>query len=201
MRHKPVLALLLTLITASCASIVAASAANIAVLMPGAGGAVPSDFLVRNEARINAAGIRTVVTTSPSAAAQTIAAEAAQGHKVVLVGMSKGTIDVASALAAGAKPAGVVMVSGVYPSVMTTLGTPDRLPPTLLVHHSRDICRLTLPAFAREFAGWARGKARLVWINTSGEPSNNPCNPHGAHGFFHQDGPAMSAMIGFIRSR
>src|SRR5262245_10708089 len=98
--------------------------------MPGSAGAVPGDFLVRNEARINAAGIRTVVTTSSSTAAETIASEATQGRKVVLVGMSKGTTDVASALAAGAKPAGVVLVSGIYPTVMATLATPDRLPRT-----------------------------------------------------------------------
>jgi len=191
--------LLLTLI--ACVHVAAARAANIAVLMPGSAGAVPGDFLVRNEARIKASGIRTIVTTSSSTAAETIASETAQGRKVVLVGMSKGTTDVASALAAGAKPAGVVLVSGIYPTVMATLGGPDKLPPALVVHHLHDICRATLPAFATEFIGWARGKARLTWVNTTGPPGNNPCNAHGAHGFFNQDGPAISAVIGFIRSR
>jgi hypothetical protein len=93
------LALLIVLIFAWSAATSPASAATIAVLMPGSAGAVPGDFLVRNEARINTAGIRTIVTTSSSTAAETIATEAAQGHKVVLVGMSKGTTDVASALA------------------------------------------------------------------------------------------------------
>jgi len=48
--------------------------------------------------------------------------------------------------------------------------------------------------------GQLRGKARLQWINTSGEPSSDPCNAQGAHGFFRQDGPAIGAIIGFIRS-
>ena len=178
----------------------AAHAANVAVLMPGSLGAVPGDFLVRNEARINASGIRTIITTSSSTAAQTIAAETAQGHKVVLVGMSKGTTDVASALASGARPTGVVLVSGIYPTVMQTLGSPDKLPPTLVVHHVNDLCRNTQPMFARDFAGWAHSKARLTWINNSGPPSDNPCNAHGAHGFFDKDGPAISAVIGFIKS-
>jgi hypothetical protein len=178
----------------------AATAANVAVLMPGSSGIVPGDFLVRNEARFNAAGIRTVLTTSSSTAAETVAAEAAQGRKVVIVGMSKGTVDVAAAIAGGARPSGAVFVSGIYPRVIATLGSPDKLPATLAVHHSRDVCKFTLPSDASAFAAWSRGKARLQWINTSGEPSSNPCNAQGAHGFFKQDGPAVSAIIGFVRS-
>jgi hypothetical protein len=196
-----VLALLTTLIVAWSVQVGAATAANIAVLMPGSRGIVPGDFLVRNEARIKGAGIRTILTTSSATAAETVAAEAAQGHKVVIVGMSRGTVDAAAALAAGARPAGVVFVSGIYSLVMATLGTPDKLPATLVIHHSRDGCKLTLPSGATEFVTWARGKARLQWINTDGEPSSNPCNAQGAHGFFRQDGPAVSASIAFIRSR
>jgi hypothetical protein len=155
---------------------------------------------VRNEARIKASGIRTVITTSSSTAAETIAAESAQGHKIVLVGMSKGTTDVASALASGARPTGVVMVSGIYPTVMQTLGSPDKLPPTLSVHHVNDACPATQPMFARAFIDWAHGKARLTWVNNSGPPSSNSCNAHGAHGFFDKDGAAISAVIGFIKS-
>ena len=178
-----------------------ALAANVAILMPGSGGVTPGDFLVRNQARIEAAGIRTIMTTSSSAAAEAIAAEAAQGRKAVLVGMSKGAVDIAQVLASGAKPAGAIFVSGIHKQVMATLGSPDRLPTTLVVHHSRDICKFTLPGDASEFVSWSGGKARVTWINTSGEPSNNPCNARGAHGFFRQDGPAISAIIGFIRSR
>ena len=196
-----VLALLTTLILAWTVQVGAATAANIAVLMPGSSGIVPGDFLVRNEARIKGAGIRTILTTSSATAAETVAAEAAQGHKVVIVGMSRGTVDAAVALAAGARPAGVVFVSGIYSLVMATLGTPDKLPATLVIHHSRDGCKLTLPSGATEFVTWTRGKTRLQWINTDGEPSSNPCNAQGAHGFFRQDGPAVSAAIAFIRSR
>ena len=143
-----VLALLMTLIFAWTVQVGAATAANIAVLMPGSSGIVPGDFLVRNEARFKAAGIRTILTTSSATAAQTVAAEAAQGHKVVIVGMSRGTVDAAVALSSGARPAGVVFVSGVYSFVMATLGTPDKLPTTLAIHHSRDGCKFTLPSAA-----------------------------------------------------
>jgi hypothetical protein len=73
-----VLALLTTLILAWTVQVGAATAANIAVLMPGSSGIVPGDFLVRNEARIKGAGIRTILTTSSATAAETVAAEAAQ---------------------------------------------------------------------------------------------------------------------------
>ncbi|MCC6887222.1 MAG: hypothetical protein IT536_01585 [Hyphomicrobiales bacterium] len=58
-------------------------------------------------------------------------------------------------------PAGVVFVSGVYARVMAALGTPDRLPATLAVHHARDACKFTLPGATSEFVAWTRGKARL----------------------------------------
>jgi hypothetical protein len=140
------------------------------------------------------------MTTSPSSAAEAVAAETAQGRKIVMVGMSKGTVDVASALASGARPSGVVFVSGIHSRVMATLGTPGVLPATLVVHHSHDVCRFTLPSDASRFVAWSGGKARIQWINTTGEPSSNPCNAQGAHGFFKQDGPAISAIIGFVKS-
>ena len=199
LRRLPAVLCALTLACAGAAG--SAPAANVAVLMPGSSGIVPGDFLVRNQERFERAGIRTIMTTSPATAAETVAGEAAQGRKVVIVGMSKGSVDAAEAIAGGARPAGVVFVSGIHSRVTATLGSPDRLPATLVVHHSRDICRFTLPADASDFVKWARGKARLQWINTSGEPSDNPCNARGAHGFFRQDGPAVSAIIGFVRSR
>jgi len=177
-----------------------AAAANVAVLMPGSSGIVPGDFLVRNEGRFRGAGIRTIMTTSPSSAAEAIAAETSQGRKIVIVGMSKGAVDVASALASGARPTGAVFVSGIHSMVMATLGSPSRLPPTLVVHHSQDACRRTPPSGASSFVAWSGGKARMQWINTSGQPSANPCNAQGAHGFFRQDGPAVSAIIGFVKS-
>ena len=72
---------------------------------------------------------------------------------------------------------------------------------TVVVHHSRDVCKFTLPSGAQQFVAWSHGKARLHWINTSCEPSDTPCNARGAHGFFRPDGPAVSAIIGFVKSR
>ncbi len=174
---------------------------KLAVLMPGAGGAVPIDFLVRNEMRIRAAGIETVVTTSPDQAASLVRAAVEKKRKVVLVGMSRGARDVAQAIQAGAQPTGVVFVSGALNPAKQILGTPAALPAMLVVHHRRDECDRTSPADAQSFVAWAGGKATLRWIDNNGPPVPNPCGPRGAHGFYLQDGPAVSAIIGFIEAR
>jgi hypothetical protein len=54
------LAVLAALVTCS-----SAFAADMAILMPGSSGIVPGDFLVRNDASFQRAGLRTFITTSP----------------------------------------------------------------------------------------------------------------------------------------
>ena len=169
--------------------------------MPGAGGGLPNDFLVRNKARIEGAGIRAIMTTSPSQAAAISQTESAKGNKVVLVGMSLGVTHVASALAGGAKVNGAVLVSGMYNEARANLGSPSRLPTTLMIHHAADLCPVTSPDIARSFAQWSGGKARLQWINNTGVSEGRYCGAKAAHGFYQKDGPAISAMIGFIKSR
>ena len=182
-------------------ALASAQGSRLAVLMPGAGGAVPIDFLVRNEGRIRAAGIETVVTTSPGQAASLVQASIANKPKVVLVGMSRGARDVAQALRSGARPSGVILVSGALGPAMQILGSPAVLPATLLVHHRRDECPRTSPAVAQRFAAWSGGRARLHWIDNTGNAVPNPCGPRGAHGFFIEDGAAVAAIVAFIQSR
>lgn len=174
---------------------------RLAILMPGAGGAVPSDFLVRNKERIGGADVSVVVTTSPAEAASLSQGASAKNRKVVLVGMSRGSIDVANALAAGARANGVVLVSGAYDKVRASLGAPSQLPATLVVHHRDDECQVTPPAAVSSFVAWSGGRASARWIDNRGTPAPNPCGPRGAHGFFMQDEAAVSAINGFIAAR
>ena len=160
-----------------------------------------NDFLVRNKGRIGGSGVSVVVTTSSAQAASLSQSASAKGRRVVLVGMSRGTIDVANALAAGARANGVVLVSGLYSKVQASLGSPTRLPPTLVVHHRQDACQFTPASGATSFVAWSGGKATAQWIDNQGTPVPNPCGPRGAHGFFMQDGAAVSAINGFIRAR
>jgi hypothetical protein len=173
---------------------------TLAILIPGAGGIQPNDFLIRNQARFVAAGIETKATLSAAEAATLASAARASGRKAVIVGMSRGALAAASAVASGAPASGVVFVSADLSTVTSQLGAPAKLPSTLVVHHRRDGCRITPPDAVEPFARWSGGRARVRWIDTTG-PDAPPCQASGAHGFYRNDGPAVSAIIGFIRSR
>lgn len=201
----------------TCAALLMASVAGEAlaqtrsgttlVLVPGAGGAVPSDFLMRNQRNFQAYGLSTVVATSASQAAAAANQIAAQGGRPVLVGMSAGTPKVAQAVAQGARAAGLVLVAGsLVPnpkgvSVIQALGSPARLPPTLVVHHRQDECRLTPPEAVGSFVGWSGGRARVSWIDGGGGGDGRPCGPMSAHGFVGQDNQAVAAIASFARSQ
>ncbi len=176
------------------------------VLVPGAGGASPNDFLIRNIPALEARGFTTSVATSTWAATEAVRSAAAEGRKVVIVGMSAGAPTVAEAIAGGAPAAGAVFVSGILmpnprrPSAQETLGDPRRLPPSLIVHNAYDECPLTSPEAARAFASWTRGKARLRMLSVAGPPAP-PCGPMGAHAFVGNEGVAIAAIADFARSR
>lgn len=202
MRPGLISALVTLLIAAAASSAVAQDKRPLAILIPGAGGATPIDFVVRNEGRIAAAGFETQVTTSTGTASSLAATAKQQGRKVAIVAMSRGVTQAASLLASGTPMNSIVLVSGVGLDDMPgQLGSPAKLPPTLVIHHQRDACPLTTPDSAARFARWGGGKVSLRWITNSGPPVPNPCGPRGAHGFYVQDGAAVSAIVGFIRSR
>ena len=174
---------------------------TVVVLIPGSGGPVPNDFAMRNQRRIGAAGFETKVAVTAGEAAVAASAAKSQGRKAVFVGMSRGANVAASALASGAPAAGVVFVSGNLKEVAARLGSPAKLPAALIVHHRNDACASTPPSGVDFLQKWSGGKARVSWISNTGAAAPNPCGPRGAHGFFMNDGAAVSAIIGFIRSR
>ena len=72
--------------------------------------------------------------------------------KVTLVGTSRGTQRAARGVASGARPNRLVLTSGFLSdasgdrdNAMAILGSPDALPPTLIVHHRHDECGKTRP--------------------------------------------------------
>jgi hypothetical protein len=170
------------------------------VLIAGAGGATPFDFLVRNRDRIAASGAATVVTETIPEAVSAAKSAAAKGSRVIIVGMSRGASYAASALAEGAPANGVVFVSGGYADIEARLGSPARLPRGLAVHNRQDACPKTPPAAAAGFARWARGKVAVRMLDIGGAPVRNPCGPRGGHGYFMQVGAAVAAIVGFIRT-
>ena len=62
------------------------------VLIPGAGGIHPRDFLVVSEPIFQSAGLQTALTTSAGQAISLIAQFKGRGMRVVLVGMSLGAV-------------------------------------------------------------------------------------------------------------
>lgn len=180
---------------------------NALVLIPGAGGVHPRDFLVLTQGIYQTAGFTTEMTTSAGQAAAMIASLKARGMRVTLVGMSLGATTAAQAIAAGARPDGVVFVAGgLLPpgtpngSVRDVIGNPATMPRALVVHHREDGCRFTPAEDVPEFVRWSRGRARVAWINGGGG-FGPPCRPGTAHTFSGREGAAASAIMRFARGR
>jgi hypothetical protein len=177
------------------------------ILIPGAGGIHPRDFLVMTMGLYEAAGFTVEMTTSAWQAQSLVTSHKAQGRSVTLVGMSLGGVTAAQAIAAGANPDKVVFAaSGLMPpgtpngSVMETLGDPARLPRTLVLHHRGDECRMTLPDAVQPFVRWARGRANVRWVTGGGGPGL-PCRPDTPHTFTGREREAASAIISFAKAR
>jgi dienelactone hydrolase len=181
----------------------AAAGSPLVILMPGGTGAPKSsDFLIRNRSAFELAGFDTFVSSTAQNAVEAAKSARANGRKIFLVGISFGVDRSVAALASGAPADGAVFYSGAYLFAQSRLGTPNRLPRTLLVHHRSDLCPNTSPANAENFMAWSGGRvAKIVWINSSGGEDLWICGPRGAHGFFMKDREPISAGIAFLKSQ
>jgi hypothetical protein len=122
---------------------------------------------------------------------------------VTLVGTSRGTLRAARGIAVGAQPDRLVLTSGFLSNasgerenVISILGSPTKLPMTLVVHHKRDGCKKTQPAGVEPFLSWAKPKARMVWLD-GGRTKGNPCRPWSYHGFNGIDDAVVDAVSKF----
>lgn len=122
---------------------------------------------------------------------------------VTVIGTSRGTLRAAAGIARGAKPDALVLTAGfLSPAsggdrhVMGILGSPERLPPTLVIHHRQDGCRHTQPAGVEPFIKWAGGKARVAWLD-GGQTTGNSCQAKSHHGFLGLDGKVVALAAGF----
>lgn len=161
--------------------------------------------LVRTRAAYAARGLAVLVPDSGYDLSALVTYMATIKRPVTVVGTSRGTQRAAHGIAGGARPDKLVLTSGFlsnesgdYDNVMNTLGSPASLPPTLVVHHREDRCRLTQPAGVAPFIAWAKGKARVVWLS-GGSDSGDWCEARGHHGFAGIDGQVVSVVAGFAR--
>ncbi len=182
------------------------------VLLTGGGGNIgvgpngtiarEGNQLVRTRAAYAARGFAVLVPDCCVDVAAAVQYMHSFGH-VTLVGTSRGTQRAGRGIAGGAWPDRLVLTSGFLSNesgdsdnVMNVLGSPAALPPTLVVHHRQDSCMKTLPAGVAPFVAWAKGKARVTWLD-GGQSIGDPCEARAHHGFNGIDGQVVSAVAGF----
>lgn len=175
-------------------------------LQVGPGGSIGSlknNQLVRTRDAYKAHGLAVLVVDAGVNLAAAVDYMRAIKSPVTVVATSRGTLRAASGIARGARPDALVLTSGFLSdesgrdrNVIGILGSPDRLPRTLVIHHRQDGCRFTQPAGVDPFVKWAGGKARVVWLD-GGSEGGDPCQAKSHHGFLGLDGRVVSLAAGF----
>jgi hypothetical protein len=162
----------------------------------------PGNQLVRTREAYAARGFAVLV---PDCCVDVAAAVDYMGKygKVTLVGTSRGTQRAAHGIAAGARPARLVLTSGFLSdasgdpdNVIAIVGSPAALPPTLIVHHRHDECGKTSPQGVAPFIAWAGGRARIVWLD-GGVNEGDACEARAYHGFNGVDGEVVGVVSAF----
>ena len=183
---------------------VPANARASAVLIPGKGGIIPSDPLLRNRAALNAQGIATLTVPHGTVIGEAINYMRKIKEPVGLVGVSAGVYFASRAIGNGAKPDSLVLISGSLGGpgqrpipAPDAIKNPALMPRTLVLHNRNDACDVTPVSAVEPFIKWAGGRATLHWIGGSG-PGKDPCGPNSAHGFMGADGQVVGAVAGFI---
>jgi hypothetical protein len=122
---------------------------------------------------------------------------------VTVIATSRGTLRAARGIADGAQPDALVLTSGFLTNesggrenVANILGSPTKLPHTLVIHHRHDGCHSTLPAGVDPFIHWAAGRARVEWVD-GGVNSGDPCEALAYHGFNGLDDRVVSLAASF----
>jgi hypothetical protein len=86
--------------------------------------------------------------------------------------------------------------SGSRENVASILGSPETLPPTLVVHHKRDGCHWTSPKGVEPFIRWPGARARVEWVD-GGTNAGDPCMARSYHGFNGLDDQVVSLVTAF----
>lgn len=184
------------------------------ILMPGGDGSLSvgpggqigslkGNQLVRTRAAYQQHGLAVLVVDAGVNLAAAVDYMAAVKKPVIVVGTSRGTLRAAQGIARGARPDALVLTSGFLTNesgggqnVANILGSPEKLPRTLVIHHRHDGCRLTQPAGVEPFIKWSGGRARVAWLD-GGADDGDPCQAKGHHGFAGLDGRVVSLAASF----
>jgi len=184
------------------------------ILLPGGNGAIHAgdhgdiyaltgNQLVRTREAYAARGLAVLLADVGTDLKSAVDYMAAIKRPVTVIATSRGTQRAAEGIAAGARPDALVLTSGFLSpesgasrSVMSILGSPTVLPPTLVIHHRQDNCKFTQPAGVDPFIKWSAGKARVSWL-PGGDEQGDPCEAFAHHGFNGLDSQVVGLASGF----
>jgi hypothetical protein len=184
------------------------------ILMPGGDGrigvgdhgdvhALAFNQLVRTRQAYAARGLAVLVVDAGTPLDAAVQYMAAIKRPVTVIGTSRGTLRAAEGIARGARPDALVLTSGFLSAesgsgqnVMSILASPASLPRTLVIHHSQDSCRATLPAGVEPFIKWSAGRARVRWVS-GGVSEGDACEARAYHGFNGLDGQIVGIAGSF----
>ncbi len=184
------------------------------ILMPGSDGHIGAgadgsihrlrhELLTRTRSAYAARGLAVLLVDADVNLAAAVAAMRKIKSPVTVIATSRGTLRAAEGIAAGARPDALVLISGFLTgdsgssrNVASILGSPAKLPRTLVIHHRQDGCHLTRPAGVAPFIKWARGRARVTWVD-GGSSTGNPCKARSHHGFAGLDARAVALAATF----
>lgn len=176
------------------------------ILMPGTDGdlrispdgeinRLKNNSLIRNRHAFAAGGYATLALSSSGNPAQAIAVMRRIAQPVIVIGTSRAGTRIHRAVSAD----GIVIASGMLDHFQSNVGSPEALPPTLVIHHRKDSCRFTLPTLVEPFKTWGGAKVRVLWVD-GGRDEGDPCQAQGHHGFAGIDGKLVGVSLGFARS-
>ncbi|CAN7414954.1 alpha/beta hydrolase [Bosea sp. LjRoot90] len=155
------------------------------------------NWIVRTRAAYARSGIASITLDGGADPNKAIELMRTIAPRVVVVAMSRGALKVPGTLSA--RPDGIVFASAMLDAAKPSLGDPAGLPPTLIIQHRQDSCRVTLPESAIAFQQWTGNRARLLWID-GGTSTGDPCQARAYHGFIGREGAVVSAITGFVGS-
>ena len=185
-----------------------AAAKASAILIPGSNGvmgimpdgtfsSLKGNQLVRTRKVYLQHGVATLTIDSGVNVAAAVAYMRTVASPVYVVATSRGSLRVPGALAG--KPDGVVLTASFLDEVRGDIGSPGKLPRTLVVHHRHDGCKRTPPSAVAPFKAWGGSKVSVEW-KTGGLNEGDPCQAKGHHGFAGLDGDVVATVARFATS-
>ena len=119
---------------------------------------------------------------------------------VSVAAVSSGVRRLAGAIATpGFRARRGIFVSGNLDAVREIVGSPDKLPPTLVIHHRNDGCSKTSPKQVDKFQEWGGSKVTVHWLE-GGSDSGDSCGPQSHHGLAGLDEQVVNTITNFLEN-